>query len=186
MGELLVESRRKKISTIEKKYPQAKIIDVTSKSSQPWVKFSPFYPVGDIPIPFSEGVYAKTVEGIWQGLKVFSEFDIDRSKFKIENMKGIKRTVRKHGKVLGHRKGVSGELLDYITARKLIYVPAYNYVLKNFLATEIHELMDILQHKNIILLDYETNTDINNPTKPLSHASLIAKYVMDKKTAVPL
>jgi hypothetical protein len=31
--------------------------------------------------------------------------------------------------------------------------------------------------KTIILLDYDTNDDIENASKPLSHASLIKRYV---------
>ena len=57
------------------------------------MRLSPFYPHGGIPVPFSEGYTATRVEGIWQGLKVFDNEDIDISMFLNETMKGIKRTV---------------------------------------------------------------------------------------------
>ncbi|MEM6772145.1 MAG: hypothetical protein AAF597_16340, partial [Bacteroidota bacterium] len=123
---IYVLSRRRKLENLKRAYPDARIIDVTSKADLPMVRFSPFYPHGGIPIPFSPGQYAASVEGIWQGLKVFNEHDVDTSKFRNRTMKGMKRTVRKYGKPKGHRKGVEGaELLDYITARKEIYLPAY-------------------------------------------------------------
>jgi O-acetyl-ADP-ribose deacetylase (regulator of RNase III) len=67
---LTVESRRKKRATIEKTWPGALILDVTSKGEEPWVRFSPFYPHGGIPVPNSPGTFAQSVEGLWQGLKV--------------------------------------------------------------------------------------------------------------------
>src|SRR6185295_15540594 len=127
---IVIESRKKKTETIQKAYPSYEIIDVTSKGVQPYVKFSPFYPHGNIPVPFTENSVASSVEGIWQGLKVFETTDVDASKFSISNMKNIKRTVRKNGVVLGHRKGLHGkELLPYLEARWSIYLPSYKWVL---------------------------------------------------------
>jgi hypothetical protein len=56
------------------------LIDVTSRGPQPWVRFSPFYPHGDLLVPFSPGQAGASVEGIWQGLKVFARQDVDLSK----------------------------------------------------------------------------------------------------------
>jgi len=176
---IYVESKRRKVENIQKAYPDAKIIDVTSKAELPFLKFSPFYPIGKIPIPFSEGYFSESMEGIWQGLKVFEASDIDASKFTNTKMKGLKRTVRKNGIPLGHRKGIhSKELLGYIQARKEIYLPAYNWILKHRLSDEIQALENIHKANDIVLLDYETNEDVNDPKKPLSHASLIKQYLL--------
>lgn len=59
------------------------------KEKSLWLDLSPFYPHGNIPVPFSENTFAYSVEGIWQGLKVFESADIDTSKFEVQNMKGI-------------------------------------------------------------------------------------------------
>lgn len=104
---IIIASKRQKIESILKKHPNSIIADVTSQAKDGLVMLSPFYPHGGIPVPFSEGYTAKCVEGIWQGLKVFEDEDIDISVFSNDTMKGIKRTVRKHGRVLGHRKGCS-------------------------------------------------------------------------------
>lgn len=176
---LIVESKRKKTEIILKKYPGAILADVTSAAKDSLVKLSPFYPHGGIPVPFSEGYTATCVESIWQGLKVFEHSDIDISLFQNDTMKGLKRTVRKYGKPLGHRKGVHGtELLSYLDARKQIYLPAYKWVLDNKVQSIIDRLRSASESgKTIVLLDYETNSDVENPKKPLSHASLVKAYV---------
>lgn len=178
---IVVESRRKASKTLEKNYPNALILDLSSKAVEPWVKFSPFYPLEGIPIPFSEEQTGASVEGIWQGLKVFETEGINLKKLEIKTMKGLKRTVRKFGQVLGHQKGVdSEELLPYIEARKQIYAPMYLWALENKLQQEVQQLKKLAQeHDTILLLDYETNGDINDPSKPLSHAFLVKHYLDD-------
>ena len=174
---IIIESKRKKAATILKRYPDAILADVTSGAKDGLVKLSPFYPHGGIPVPFSEGYTATCVEAIWQGLKVFEGADVDIQMFYNDTMKNIKRTVRRFGKPLGHRKGVNGtELLGYIEARKLIYIPAYRWVLENKVAGIIERLREASKTKTIVLLDYDTNSEVENAKKPLSHASLIKAY----------
>ena len=175
---IIIESKRKKPATILKQYPDAILADVTSVAKDGLVKLSPFYPHYGIPVPFSEGYTATCVEAIWQGLKVFESCDVDVEMFKNDTMKNIKRTVRRFGRPLGHRKGVNGtELLGYIDARKQIYIPTYKWVLENKVANIIERLRAASKTKTIVLLDYDTNADVENAKKPLSHASLIKAYV---------
>lgn len=175
---IVIESKRKKPATILKEYPDAILADVTSSTTNDGLrKLSPFYPHGGIPVPFSDGYTATCVEAIWQGLKVFEGADVDVSLFHNDTMKGLKRTVRRFGKPLGHRKGVTGtEMLGYIEARKQIYIPTYKWVLENRVATIIEKLREASKTKTIVLLDYDTNADVENAKKPLSHASLIKAY----------
>lgn len=174
---IVIESKRRKRENILKKYSDAVIADVTSQATDGLVKLSPFYPHGGIPVPFSEGYTAMCVEAIWQGLKVFETADVDVNMFANDTMKNIKRTVRRFGKPLGHRKGVKGtELLGYIEARKQIYLPAYKWVLENKVVNIIERLREASKTKTIVLLDYTTNCDIDNPKTPLSHAFLIKAY----------
>lgn len=175
---IIIESKKKKTENILKKYPDAVLCDVTSKAKDSLIRLSPFYPHGGIPVPFSEGYMATCVEAIWQGLKVFENSDIDINMFRNNTMKNIKRTVRKYGAPLGHRKGVNGtELLGYLEARKQIYISAYRWVLENKVYGIIEKLRLASKTKTIILLDYDTNSDVENLKKPLSHASLIKAYV---------
>lgn len=175
---IIIESKRKSIGTIIKKYPDAIIADVTSHAKNSLVKLSPFYPHGGIPVPFSDGFTASCVESIWQGLKVFENSDIDVNVFQNNTMRNIKRTVRRFGRPLGHRKGVNGkEIIGYIEARKLIYIPAYRWVLENKVAHIIDRLRAANKTKIIVLLDYNINADVEDIHKPLSHASLIKAFV---------
>ena len=175
---IIIESKRKKPEALKEQYPDAMIIDVTSHAVDEFVMFSPFYPIGGVPVPFTEGLVAVSVEGIWQGLKVFEDADIDTSFFSKRDMKNLKRTTRKYGPCLGHRKGVHGEeLLGYIEARKQIYLPCYKWVLENKLKKLVTAIRIISKNKPVVLLDYNTNPDVNNPKKTLSHASLIKAYI---------
>jgi hypothetical protein len=178
MPGIAVESKRRKLETLQRQHPGAVIIDVTSNGVLPWVKFSPFYPHGNIPVPFSTGVFAASVEGIWQGLKVFVRAGVDSGKFNITTMQGIKRSVRANGPIQGHRAGVSGQrIMSYREARYVIYLPSYKWVLDHALQAEIAALKQLISAQPVILLDYETNVDVDNLNSPLSHASLIRKYV---------
>ena len=119
-------------------YPGALFLDVTSRGNTPWKRFSPFYPHGGIPVPFSPGVYSASVEGIWQGLKVFERSGVAPETFANTTMRGIKRTARANGLILGHRRGVHGtSLLSYIDARRLIYLPSYTAVARRCKPVEL-------------------------------------------------
>jgi len=174
---IIVESHRKKPDTLRKAYPDAVIIDVTSHATGAMQRFSPFYPHTGIPIPFSDGATGASVEGIWQGLKVFEHYGIDTDVIHRTTMKDLKRTVRKYGKTLGHQKGLhSAELLGYLEARHLIYLPCYKWVLESRCQDLIEMLRTQSASQTVVLLDYETNADVDNPRKPLSHAALIKRY----------
>lgn len=174
---VIIESKRKKRENILKQHPNAIIADVTSNATDDLVKLSPFYPHRDIPVPFSEGITATCVEAVWQGLKVFESADVDVHMFQNDTMRNIKRTVRRFGKPLGHRKGVYGkELLGYIEARKQIYIPTYQWMLEHKVPHIIERLREASKTKTIILLDYNVNCDVDDPKRPLSHAFLIKAY----------
>lgn len=57
----IIASKRRKAENILNEYPGAILADVTSKATDGLVKLSPFYPHGDIPVPFSEGRTATCV-----------------------------------------------------------------------------------------------------------------------------
>jgi hypothetical protein len=49
----VVANRRAGEATLRTRFGNAPLLDVTSRGPQPWVRFSPFYPHGSIPVPFS-------------------------------------------------------------------------------------------------------------------------------------
>ncbi|BDI29202.1 hypothetical protein CCAX7_12530 [Capsulimonas corticalis] len=172
-----IASRRLSEVRLRRRFGDALILDVTSRGPEPWVRFSPFFAHGGIPIPFTPGSFGASVEGIWQGLKVFETSDVDTKTIENTTMRGMKRTVSKFGKVLGHREGVCGtRLLSYEDARKQIYIPTYEWVLENRLHEELEQLYSLANTQNVVLLDYETNTNAENLSRPLSHAGVIREY----------
>ena len=176
---IIIANKRSKPDNLRKRHGEGiEIIDVTSKSDEPWIHLSPFLPHGDIPVPFSGGLVATCVEGIWQALKVFESEDVDESKLNITNMKGLKRTVRRLGSVRGHRKGMTGEeLLPYRQARELIYLPVYKWMLENCVPDEVQQLRKTASVKTVVLLDYTTNGDLDDLKTPLSHAALVKRHI---------
>lgn len=179
---IVIANKRSKTENLLKKYGQdAMIIDVTSKAQDDMVRLSPFYPHGGLPVPFSPGCTAMSVEGIWQGLKVFEHYGVDLQMFRNATMKNIKRTVRRFGRTLGHQKGVrSTELLSYIDARTQIYLPTYKLMLENKAAAQIAKLREWSENRVVVLLDYNTNEDIFDPSSPLSHAAMVKAYIEGK------
>ena len=176
-----IASARSKLENVQKRYPEAVILDITSNSSKRYAQWlSPFYPHYNIPIPFTDNLYATCVEAVWQGLKVFKGHDVDFDTFKNDTMKNLKRTVRKYGTPLGHRKGAYGtELLNYGDARRLIYMPTYKWVLDNVKCVHdtVLKIKEQSKIQDIVFLDYNTCTDINDLSKPLSHANLVKLYI---------
>lgn len=179
---IVIANKRSKTENLLKKYGQdAMIIDVTSKAQDDMVRLSPFYPHGGLPVPFSPGCTAMSVEGIWQGLKVFEHYGVDLQMFRNATMKNIKRTVRRFGRTLGHQKGVrSTELFSYIDARTQIYLPTYKWMLENKAAAQIAKLREWSENRVVVLLDYNTNEDIFDPSSPLSHAAMVKAYIEGK------
>ena len=174
--EIYIENKRKKPKNILKLYPNALIIDVTSNAKDEYQQLSPFYPIGNIPVPGMPKEEALCVEGIWQGLKVFESFDWDKYYFTIST-KNIKRTVRKFGRIKGHY--YKGELLSYVDARKQIYLPAYKTVLENKRKYLVDKLRSLAEKQILVLLDYTTNASILDPRKPLSHAAVIKAAILE-------
>lgn len=159
-----------------KKFPEgAIVIDVTSKATDEFIKLSPFYPHGGIPVPGMANHTSYSVEGVWQGLKKFANQGVSYRTFRNNTMKGLKRTVRTNGTCFGH--SYNGQTLGYIEARKLIYVPTYYWMLEHKCADLLNKIRIIAKNKLVILLDYDTNSDIEDSSKPLSHASLIKSYI---------
>ena len=192
---IYIENKKRKLENIQKQYPNADILDITSTSEKRYAQLlSPFYPHGGIPVPFTQGMTAACVEGIWQGLKVFEHEDISIETLQNRTMRNLKRTVRKYGIPKGHRKGVYGkELLDYFTARMQIYLPSYKWVLENIPEVQniIKKIKERAKTHDIILLDYNTNIDFRDISSPLSHAGLLKAYIdgtypNDKIEYIPL
>lgn len=185
MMKIHVANKKSKIDNIRMKYPNASIFDITSTSEYEILRLlSPFYPHGNIPVPGMPHIKATCVEAVWQGLKVFEGYGVDYATLHNDTMKDLKRTVRKYGKPLGHQYG--DRILNYADARWLIYLPTYLYMLENVPTVQytLQKIKERLQEKDIVFLDYNTNCDVADYSKPLSHAGLVKLYLEGKYPAI--
>lgn len=178
---IYIENKKRKLERIQAEYPTAQILDITSTSPFHSGRIlSPFYPHGNIPIPFTEGLNATCVEAVWQGLKVFERYGVDFATFRNDTQKDVKRTIRKYGKMLGHARGAySKELLNYFDARIQIYIPTYKWVLENVpeVRRVVARIKEYSLKSDVVLLDYNTNTEFRDISKPISHAGLVKLYI---------
>lgn len=175
---IYIANKKSKVESIREKYPNASIFDITSTSEYPILRvLSPFYPHGNIPVPGMPNEKAACVEAVWQGLKVFEKCGVDYATLHNNTMKNIKRTVRKYGKPKGHQYG--DKLLNYADARWLIYLPTYLYVLENvpIVRRSLIKIRERLEKTDVVFLDYNTNCNIVDYSKPLSHAGLVKLYL---------
>ncbi|MEM3154588.1 MAG: hypothetical protein QW165_03435 [Candidatus Woesearchaeota archaeon] len=145
-------------------------IDVSSKGKYPYKLFSPFAydKTYRIPVPGFEDMRADSVEGIWQGLKIIN------GKTKAELFTGKPR--KREGRVEGHAYG--NEVLNYLQARKLIYVPAYIYhAVNNALPRAWQCLEQKIADSDIFLHDVEKNGSINDTSSPFAHSVILAELL---------
>jgi len=149
------------------------------RTGSQYVKLSPFFPVGGVPLPPDVVCGRKdseSVEGLWQGLKLIGG-ETDFRKFGVKTMKNLKRPARDET-VGGHFVGKDKQPLDYLAARREIYVPAYLLHLEK--TRDVVETLraEATQHK-VALVDY-TDAEWDDLRKPLSHACVLRHVLLGR------
>lgn len=176
--------------------PNGVYINTTSRSTDEWTKqLSPFY-LG--PCELYEGIVAKNMENAWQFSKVY-DCHVDANDD--PTIQYFEWAVNGWNSNYAHRypmgKGAkpkysywNGNKLDYISARKHIYVPLYA---KAVLKTNAYKkLQDIVaSDKHLYLLDFDaykhreqnmTMTDVLNcPDKKMGHAFVLFMMLTEDK-----
>jgi hypothetical protein len=148
------------------------VFDVSSYAEEPYCRFSPMWVHGGIPVPGMPGETSDTVEGVWQGLKVI------RGKTALRYFRGP--GAKRGGKPSGHQFGTRE--IGIVEARRLIYVPTYEWVLEHCIDPElIGRFVDaaragVVQHFH----DVGDNGDPNDPDQPLAHAAVLVRYLNRK------
>ena len=102
----MLESVRNRV-TVQRKYPNTLIVDVSHSSfvNGYWSEiFNPFYPHGNIRVPYTGGYTGISVSAIWNSLKVF---EMGNSNEELRNSIEIQSLKRRHlGGLIGFRKGI--------------------------------------------------------------------------------
>jgi hypothetical protein len=70
----------------------------------------------------------------------------------------------------GGSGGGKKKLLPYVEARHRIYLPAYRWMLQHKVQPQLRRIAQATLEHNVVLLDYETNLDVADASRPLSHA----------------
>ncbi len=140
-------------------------INVSSHSNYQYL--SPFSYSEDyaIPVPGQKSTRSDSVEGIWQGLKIINSI-IDPSLF-------TGKPHKRKGLVEGH--SFENNRIDYLDARKKIFVPAYVYhVINNAVNNAKVDLEARIKISDVLLYDVESNGDIEDLSTPYAHSALLA------------
>ena len=156
------------------------VVNTTSRSSDFGKAFSPFMQ-GDIEL---YGLRARNVENFWQYTKVFQEHVDDNEAWEewrdrgLAQTKAVRYPMGKGRKALCAR--INGKDLDYIEARKQIYVPIYRQKLRKYCMGQLNSLVDLLTVSRVALWDFDGyltddkwSTILNNPEKKMGHAFVI-------------
>jgi len=169
---------RKEIFKLHQRYPDAIFYDTSTNAPTArnfeFVKdlseLSPFIPYGNIPVP-KTGNLSDSVEGVWQGLKIING-KIDPDYFK---GKGRQRK----GNVTGHKFG--NVVLNYIDARKKIFVPTYKFMTDNIASTVVDEKVESALNGELqFFFDVDDNAHISNPKGALAHSSVLVNIINNR------
>ena len=175
----------------------AVVVNTTSRSKDFGKALSPFMNQG--PIVFGDWV-SENVENLWQFSKVYPEHLDDFKAWCAWRDSGLKdKHAHRYPMGKGKRPLFSWAMLDdswedfpqekidYISARKTIYIPAYRYKLEKYCMKQINMLIGMLHVTDVYLWDFdgfmsERTFDelVNDPNKALGHAFIIKKFIADK------
>jgi hypothetical protein len=150
----------------------ALVVDVSSRGPEPFCQLSPFQPYGGIPVPGMPGTTSDSVEGVWQGLKVFD------GRIAPQYFSG--RGRKRNGVPEGHRLGE--RLLDLVAARRSIYLPTYRWMLEQRAQPAVIQgfldraQLDIPQYVH----DLGNIGSVEDRSGPLAHASVLADWLNER------
>lgn len=177
LAQFITKSEGKKLVT--EGNPSIVAYDASSYGN---IELSPFNfnPEFNIPVPGQPDLYSNSVEAIWQGLKMVD----GKTDFEMFNKKPKKRPSKKEKKDPDYKYEDStflleDELVDLITARKKIYVPAYKFMFDNYVSKEFKDQVSsqLEEGLQVYFFDVDDNEDIENPHDSFSHASLLTKLM---------
>jgi hypothetical protein len=153
---------------------QGLVINASSRD-YPLCVLTPFYAWPDrvIPVPGMPDQKSRSVEGIWQGLKLIGG-KTQPSLFDAKKIK--KRRTDEYGTCTFQ---LGDEEVDYVTARQRIFVPTYEWMYENLVPKALRDAFVILAENDVQLYiyDVDANPDIHDLSGPYSHSSLLVEII---------
>jgi len=121
-----------------------------------------------------------SVEGIWQGLKVVDR-QIDHFQLRGFPSKRPSEEFRRANYSYQYTDSCfsyGGKEIDLITARFLIYAPAYLYLLRFLTPPELNAAVSnaIQSGGQVVFYDWDENQSIVDPRTSFSHSSLLRSW----------
>eukprot|EP01095_Lingulamoeba_sp_RSL-Kostka_P012761 TRINITY_DN5100_c0_g1_i1.p1 TRINITY_DN5100_c0_g1~~TRINITY_DN5100_c0_g1_i1.p1 ORF type:complete len:357 (-),score=117.82 TRINITY_DN5100_c0_g1_i1:162-1232(-) len=189
--QIIIEYKRKNHESIKRIYGNYLMTyDITKGSTSTFSYLSPSYPHKKILIPGTNNKYASSVEGLYEGLKIFENDGI-----KIKCLINRKSQITKRyeteetGKFIGWRLGIDADedceiITEEVLARYHLYVKPYLNILKNDpqAQEEINNIKESMKRfpsfKFVLLINNKDFTyDWKDCSAPINHASIIRDYI---------
>lgn len=130
-----------------------------------------------IPVPGIKR-HACSIESVWQGLKVVAG-EIDTGMFDRPPRKRPPEDERGPGyNYAASEFRFDESTIDIITARLLIYLPTYLYVLDRLVPdTVVAEIATALADgQEVLCYDWDSNVDVLDPRSSFSHSAIVASW----------
>ncbi len=150
-------------------------VDISERAEAPWDRFDPWYEHGQIPVPGFWGMQSVTVAGIMESMKCIGE-EGKRGKISLGYLVGGRRTreIPEGHWMTGYQ--VKSSRGDLTQARRDVFVPAYQWVLRNKVSEQVARLRVLGQKDDVAIYDGLENADLEDP-RPLSYGALLCAYL---------
>ena len=145
-----------------------------------YTTMNPFHwdPAWMIPVPGQPGVTSCSMEAVWQGLKIhagetdFGMFAVRPYKRPADGLRGADFDYA------GSRFLFRDIAVDLLTARLLIYLPAYLYLMDRLVADSVIEEIRaaLATGTDVVFYDWDDNFAISDPGSSFSHSALLAAW----------
>lgn len=165
-------------------------------------RLSPFSIVeGGVAVPGMPGIRSKTVENAWQFLKVWdgeTGWCKDKALAAFKSDCAIRYPKGKGEKAIGHYWSESDSVLDYIEARKSIYIPCYLEMLeKPNRKEQIERLRQAAKDGTVSIWDPDSyriqnfgmksfSEAVSFINKPFAHAFIVALAIQGRLNEISL
>jgi hypothetical protein len=169
--------------------PESRVLRVDTYQAAPpemacFATLNPFHfdQAWRIPVPGQAGMFACSVEAVWQGLKVhngqtdFPMFSRPPYKRPADEDRGAGYSYPASRFRFGN--GAAGGEVDLVTARLVIYLPAYLYLLERLVPDEVMARIGqaLAAGDEVLFYDWDDNFDILDPGASFSHSALLAAW----------
>lgn len=158
--------------------PDVKVVDMQATAQEPYCRLSFDYQHGQIPVLCMPRMYAESVTGIMEALKLVGKQG-RRGHVNVGYLVGAgrQRKVEPGEWVTGYH--YKGRAIDTAEARRRILIPQYLWVLNHRVGDVLAKLRRDAQLRSLGLYDGHSSADLEGSDR-LSAAALLAAFLNDR------